>query len=211
MVKLKGPIASLAAAGSIGKAVTVASWKGRSYMKKLTKPVNPKSGSQVGTRSMMRFLASGFGGLSAANILTWGDLAAELNVSNYNAWVSYNLERWARLLAPTKAFPATASGDPGEIDSATATALNRSIVLEYEGAEAFDDWGIIIFRSTSTGFTPGPDNVVRVNFWDQNEESDFTWTNGPLTPATYYYRAWTFSEDGNLDKLFTDEDSATIT
>lgn len=210
MVKLKAPSISLGAAGGIGGALVFSNWKGRAYAKKLSTPQNPKSGGQVGMRSMTRFLSTGFGELSTANIATWLDLAAELNVSTYNAWVSYNLQRWGRYLFPTKAFPASEAQPSGELSGADATPRNRTILVHLEMGEWNSQWGYHLHRWTSTGFTPSRDNTIRVGFWDDSMNDDLYYSDGPLHPDTYYYRVSTFSYDGFDENLFTDEFNATL-
>lgn len=211
MVRLKGPSIALDAAGSIGGALVFSNWKGRSYAKKLSKPANPKSGGQVGGRAMLRFLSTNFSSLSEANIATWSDLARANNVSEYNAWMSYNLQRWGRFLKPTLAFPATQASEPMEIQDATATPLNRSMSIWMEFSEEYFNWGYTLFRSTSTGFDPAITNCIRVGLWDMTMPTTLTWIDGPLDPGTYYYRVDTFSISGRVDSVFTDEWSGTIT
>lgn len=211
MVKLKGPALSCGAHGSLADVLVFAENKGRNYAKKLTKPANPKSGGQVGVRAMMRFLATSFGDLSAADILTWADLATQLNASAYNAWTSYNLERWSRYLWPTKAFPANEDRGSGELQAASATALNRSIKTHVEMAEGNYNWGYHLCRSTSPGFDPAITTTIRIALWDMAVHSDIDWTDGPLEPGTYYYRVSSFSDDGFDENLFTDEFNATLT
>lgn len=210
MATTKGPAFGFEAAGSIQRTMVFSNWKGRSTVKFSAQVTNPNTAPQVARRAMMRFLSTAFGTLSAANIATWASLSIQRNISAYNAWLGYNMDRWTRYLPPTKAFPAAESEDAQEIQNPSATALKRSIVLDLDSAEALQGWGIVIHRSTTPAFTPAIDNVIRTSYWDGNVASDFTWKDGPLTPDTYYYRFWTFSIDGKSDKSMTTQVNATI-
>lgn len=210
MATTKGPLISLEGSGSILRTMVFSTWKGRAYTKFSTKPTNPKSASQLANRAMLRFLATSFGSLSAANIATWTDLANQANLSTYNAWLSYNMERWSRYLFPTKAEPAAEARASGEINSADATARNRTILVHLNMGEFNFNWAYHLHRSTTPGFTPSLANTIRIGLWESSGDNDLYWSDGPLPLDTYYYRVSTFSDDGDDEGLFTTEFNATL-
>ncbi len=210
MVKLRGPALSQSARGSIGGTLVFSNWKGRSTLKFSSSVRNPKTAPQVGRRSMLRFLSTVYASLGASDVATWSAPAAAAATSAYNAFVSYNMERWSRYLSPTTAYPAAESVDAMGVATFTANALNRSVVLAWTRDELEDDWGYILYRSPDTGFTPSLDTVIRINRAGALDPDVFSWTDGPLSPDTYYYRINVFSTDGNLKTDFVTERSATI-
>ena len=85
MVKLTAPMMSLAASGTLAKAITFSTWKGRAYARTRVIPANPRSGLQVGMRS----------GISAAplfwNALTAGEKAKWIAGVGTEAISGFNL------------------------------------------------------------------------------------------------------------------------
>lgn len=211
MAITKGPALSLAARGSIARTMIFSTWKGRPTVKFSAKVTNPKTAGQVGRRAMMRFLATGFGALSPADVATWAPLALQAQTSAYNAWLSYNMDRWNRFLWPTQAYPATDVDGSGEISSVGTIPRNRTIQIRLDISEMNHNWGYHLHRSKSTGFDPSPDNTIRIGFWDWHQNDTIYWVDGPLDPGTYYYRANTFSESGYAEDLFVPEFSGTLT
>ena len=121
MAIVKGPAMSLDASGSLAGAIVFSKWKGRNYVRQLVTPANPRSESQTGFRCSMRFLSQIWAGLSAVNKATWEDRAADMIVSEFNAFTSYNQKRWRNFLTPTKEDPAA------EISAAPTAATGAAI------------------------------------------------------------------------------------
>jgi len=71
VVKLKSPLMSLDASGSVGKAITFSKWKGRNYVRKLVIPHNPQSGLQTGMRAWLTWLSKYWAVLSAGDKAVW--------------------------------------------------------------------------------------------------------------------------------------------
>ncbi len=210
MATTRGPLLGLDARGSVGGTVIFSNWKGRSTVKFSPTVANPKTAPQVSRRAMLRFLATNFSSLSPANIATWSSRAQDARVSTYNAWLSYNLDRWARFQYPTKAFPANETEDQGDPNVFTATALNRSIVLHFTNGDFSSRWGYALFRYTSAAFTMSLANCIRVGLWQTGGPTFIDYTDGPLIPGTYYYRLGTFSYTGYQAWEFPTEVNATI-
>jgi hypothetical protein len=211
MAKLRGPALSALAAGTLGDSVVFSSWKGRPYAKKHTIPTNPKSTLQVSKRSMLRFLSMNHSTLSAADMATWDDLAAESNISSYNAFVAYNLDRWEEFLLPTKFYPASEANAAGQFVSLSATAGVRSITIETIRPSGNFGWGMVLHRSQTPAFTKTQANAVFVHFYSSTMDTLQNWNDGPLNPGTYYYRISSFSTSGRKTPDPTFITSATIT
>lgn len=194
MVKLTAPLFSLGASGTIGKAVTYSNWKGRAFARQRVIPNNPKSGGQVGARAMWAFITQNWDALTSAEKATWEARAAQTIISPFNAYTSYNAKRFATFNAPSQEDPAAEANTPGTILTFTATGGVREVVLDIELSVAADNWGIAVFRSTTTGFTPSITNVVFARLLDSTTAIQIVDT--PLDPDTYYYDAKCFTDDG---------------
>lgn len=57
MAKVTGPLFSMSASGTLGKALVFAGWKGIAYVRQWIKPANPQSGAQGDVRLIMGGLA----------------------------------------------------------------------------------------------------------------------------------------------------------
>ena len=194
MAVVKGPAMSLDASGSIGGAITFSKWKGRNYVRQLVTPANPKSGGQTGFRASMRFLSQIWAGLTAGNKATWETRAADMIVSEFNAFTSYNQKRWRNFLTPSKEDPAAEISAPATAAVGGAVAGVRQATITLTDSGTPPDWGYVLFRSLVTGFTPAISNAIRIVPWDVAGATVIIDT--PMEPGTYYYRSRGFNDDG---------------
>jgi hypothetical protein len=189
---------SLAASGSIGGAVVYSSAKGRAYARQLVIPSNPKSGPQVGMRSMLKFLSQQWASLTAGQKADWDTRAAQTNISAFNAFTSYNQSRWRSFLGPSKLDPAAVAAIAPAAPTTTVTAGVRQLGLSIADGAQVPDWGWMIFRSLVTGFTPAYSNLVAVI---AATASPTLFVDAALTPVAHYYRIKGFMIDGKLGTL----------
>ncbi len=209
MAGVKGPLFSLDASGSVGDAIVFAKWKGRNYVRRHAIPANPKSVGQVSVRAMLKFLTQYWQSLDAAEQADWDNRAAATDISPFNAFVGYSMERWGRYAFPSKLDPATEIGTAGTILAPTATAGSRSILLAVPISAVADNWGVVIHSSLLTGFTPSR-NTARQSI-PAESVATFSWLDFPLTVGVeVFYRFESFSDDG-VNDLLVGEQSATPT
>lgn len=194
MAIVKGPMMSLDASGSLAGAIVFSKWKGRNYVRQLVTPANPKSGAQTGFRASMKFLAQNWSGLTDAEKATWLDRASDMIVSNFNAFTSYNQLRWRNFLTPTQEDPAAETSTPATAPTGAAVAGVRMATVTLTDSGTAPDWGYLLFRSTTTGFTPAISNAIALFPWDVAGATVYVDT--PLDPDTYYYRSKGFNDDG---------------
>lgn len=185
---------SLNASGTLGKTLTAASWKGRSYMRLRVIPSNPRSPAQTGNRAMMKFLAQIWAGLSSPTQASWDDLAKQGQYSPFNAFVSINQSRYATGRAPTAEYPAAEATTPATPALITATGGVRLAAVDIDPTLSTNTWGWLLCRDLTTGFTPSAANCIAV--LPLGIGNAFTYTDTPLVPDTYYYNLLPFSEDG---------------
>jgi len=195
MVKLKGQLLSLDAAGSLGKTMTYSNWKGRAYMKKFTNPVQPNTQAQVGIKEMMSFLAKEWSALSSAAKNSWNELANDSSVSQFDAYVSENLKRYAIRLTPTQAWPADQLIAPTAAIVAPPTAYERYVELQVATFGPSNPWGIVIYADQVSGFFAGPHNVIKV-VQPITPLATLTLRWEPATKGNWYLRWAPFSVDG---------------
>ena len=208
MVKVAGPALSLEASGSIGGVMVFSKWKGRPYVRSLVKPANPKSGGQVGVRSMFKFLAQQWQNLTALDQASWETRADQKIISPFNAFVGFNQDRYRNFLAPATLDPPAVADTPATLGITTAVAGVRSITVTAPITTAADGWGVMVFRSLSTGFATAFDNLVHVG--KIVGAADIVFVDSPLVPDEYFYNFREFTEDGQLNAE-DGEISATVT
>lgn len=199
MTKVFAPALSLDASGTIGDAITFSKWKGRHYIRQRVIPANPKSGLQVGFRSMFRFLAQNWAALTAPNKATWNDLADAAVISNFNAYMGNNQDRWRRFNSPTVQTPATETDAVGTYTAGTPAATGgvASVVIAHTiDLLINENWGLMIFKGT-TGFNTALSNCVAVILSDTVDVA-YSFLDSPLSAATYYYNCRLFTLDGVL-------------
>jgi len=184
---------SLEASGTIAGTITASRWKGRPYFRTTVTPSNPRSGAQVGNRAMFRFLGSVWSAVQEADKATWEALAAATNISAFNAYQSYNQRRWTQFQTPSQVYPAAAVMTPGTLGTLTLTAGVRQVSGSQVITGIDDNWGLLVARSTTTGFTPTASDVVLAV---ETGFSPTTFVDTPVEPGTYYYRTAAFTFDG---------------
>lgn len=194
MVKTKGPVASLDAAGKLAGALIFQKSGKRSTARKLTRPAQPRTGKQIGQRAMTAFISSQWAALSTADKATWATIAAINELPTYQAYLKENLRRWALFKRPSKVYPITETGSGGAPTVLTAVARLRTIQIGVLVIVPADNWGATIHTEHSAGLTPTHDNAIHALFTDT--PAIHYWVHGPLEPGEYYYKAVSFSDDG---------------
>lgn len=207
MVKVSGPAFSLDASGTLGSTLVYSKWKGRNYIRSHVVPSNPKSGGQVGMRSMFSFLAKAWTTLSAGEQATWETRAAQLVASEFNAFMSYNQFRWRNFTAPSKDDPAAAVDTAAVLGALSLTLGVRSITVTQAVTTANDGWGILIFRSPTTTFDTTYDNLIAIGTVSGTD--DVVYVDSPLDPGDYFYDTREFTEDGQMSAE-TGEETETV-
>lgn len=194
MVRVAAPALSLDASGTIGDSMVFSKWKGRPYVRVRVIPHNPKSGGQVGIRSMFQFLAKQWAGLTAGNKATWILRAAATNISTFNAFMAYNQFRWRNFLGPSKIDPAAEVSTAPSAPTGVATAGVRQISLAITKGANAPDWGYLIFRSPTITFTPVWSNCIAVKHIDGSGNALYIDT--PLAAGSYWYHVVGIMIDG---------------
>ena len=204
MVKVAGPAMSLEASGSLAGVMVFSRWKGRPYVRALVRPSNPKSGGQVGVRSLFKFISQNWAAITSGNKATWETRADQGVISTFNAYMGYNQSRWRDFQAPSQHDPAATTDTAAATGVITAVAGIRSATLTIPVTTANDGWGVAVFRSTSTGFDSAFDNLIGIGLISGTD--DVVVVDTPLEAATYYYQFREFTEDGQLGAELGEEE-----
>lgn len=209
MVKLTGPMMSIAASGKFADTMVFAKKGGTAYARQRVIPFNPKSPSQTGNRALMRFLTQQWANISAPDQATWAALAASMTGVNFNAYIHLNMLNWKQFLAPTQIYPRAGTGTVASGTGQTAVGQVGQALLLGSGGTANDNWGIMIFRDTNNGFSTAPNNLVAIA---ECGPSSMNWQyiDSPLQPGTYYYNYRNFTLEGAVSAELG-QDSATVT
>jgi len=195
MVKVTGPAMSIEASGQLGNVLVAARWKGRPYIRSLTKPTNKKTPAQTGIRAMMQFLSQRWKPLGAIIQATWIDLAKTTNVSPFNAYIAHNMRRWREGRGPTQGFPATESFYTPAV-TLTAAGSQRHANLSVTPEWDVGINGIMICRDTAPISAPTWRLAIKILFFDTGDGQN--WTDAPLAEGTYYYMSQAFNTNGSL-------------
>jgi len=196
MVKLRGPMFSMAASGTIGKTATFATWKGRAYARQCVVPANPKSVLQVSVRAMMRFLSQAWVSVGSTPQGSWDEAAAALNVSPFNAYIKANCQRWREFQAPGQTDPVPETGTPPVATLDTAVGGPSYMDVTFTITTLNDVWGVILFRSPTTTFDTSRANAIRVLPVD--DTGALVYTDSQLAAGNYWYDARFFTKEGVL-------------
>ena len=202
MVKIKAPMMSLNASGSLGGALVFSTWKGKPYVRGLVKPSNPRSGGQLGMRAMLSFLSHSWIDLSLENKTTWAAPAHAANISPFNFFVSYNMQRWRQMRGPATAYPAGDTWVPIAA-SQILTGGQRNVQIEFTISGEDQAWAVGIFRSTEEIIDVNWNNCITVVHGTEGET--VTYTDAPLAAGTYHYRCLAFSFDGVIGEACADD------
>jgi hypothetical protein len=210
MARTVGPLMSLDASGQVAGTIVFSKWKGRNYVRQLVTPSNPNSDLQISTRAMMAFLSQRWTpDLSAGNKASWDDDAAAMAVSPFNAYIKTNLSRWTQFQSPSFETPVAGVGTPPTFTTPPAsTGGVGQVTIGWDLNALNQGWGLLIFASKTTGFTPGRDNLVGVAHLGILTADTFIDT--PVDPGTWYYNYRAFTNDGVMGTA-TGQTTATVT
>lgn len=194
MATTKAPLFGLDASGSLAGAIVFSKWKGRTYVRKLSIPANPKTGLQVGMRASMRFISQDFTNLTTAQKAAWDTLAAVTNITQLNAQVQ-DAQRRTRVNDGVRRGPAESAGTtPSAAITLAAAAQPKSLVLTWVAGANAPEYCWMLFRSLTGTFTEDVSNLRRIV-----TAATLTFTDIQLTTGTeYFYSLIGVNFDGEL-------------
>jgi hypothetical protein len=194
MALVQGPLMSMEASGTVGNTLTFAKWKGRPYVRNRVVPANPKSSGQLGIRAMLKFLGAAWTALSAPDRASYNADAAANSISAFNAYIAYNMARWRDALLPSQTKPAELAHSGSSVTGMTLTGGAGSVNVAITLATASNQWGVIIFRDSSTITALNRSKAVHVI--PVSGQTSLSYLDTDLEAGTYHYRAAALTDDG---------------
>jgi hypothetical protein len=95
MARVTGPLFSMSASGTIGKAITFGSWKGRPWARKWFTPENPQTATQVNVRTALTIAVAVWqDSLSQAQKDALDGAASGLGMSGYNYFMRHAMDEY---------------------------------------------------------------------------------------------------------------------
>lgn len=206
---VNGPLFSLDASGAIGKALVYTKWKGRNIVREYVTPANPNSILQRGRRTMVSILNLIWQSMSQTEKDSWLGLAASENVSTFNSFTGYNLDRQTGEQAPQTEADVSATAVPG-VDTLTATGgVNR---VEFDPVAFGSQAGSYVAISLAEGATaPGQDFARIVGFLDTSSATTGTVTVTDLPAGIYSATAWQLNDTGDASGAVANQTAFTVT
>ena len=167
MARVTGPLFSMDASGTVGKAIVFSKWKGRSYVRRHAVPSNPRSGLQVGIRTVFGFVAAAWATLTDLLVSDWTEIGAADSTTGLNALTKDAVSR-ARRGEGWRADPEgdasdTVTAPTGAAALAALKSLNLSWTNAVAGGGEAPDWCTAIHMAEgSEAIEAGIDNLVAI-------------------------------------------------
>lgn len=208
MVKLTGPLFSMGASGTIGNTITYARKGGTAYARQRVVPFNPRSPGQTGFRAMFKFLSQNWAGLDTPQKNSWQALADSLSGQKFNAYMHDNQKLWQQFGAPHRTYPNPGTGSVDTSANTTVMGQVGQVTGTYLPVAPTDNWGQMIFRSDTTGFTTAISNCVLIVLMDSTGLK--FWVDSPVPAGDWFYNYRNFTTEGILGAEIG-EDPVTVT
>lgn len=200
MARVTGPLMSLDASGSIADTIVFSKWKGRNYVRQHAIPSNPRSAGQYFTRAMMSFLAKQWAGLAGADQTAWTTLAAATNISLFNAYVKFNMDKWTQEDGPLKT-PTEASAVASALGVLAATGGKGILTLSQAVTTANAGWGCL-FMIRNASSPAGALQYVRLGR-PVDGTNAITGVIRDLAAGTWFAQGVSFSDGGQYGTAST--------
>ncbi len=201
MVRLKGPLFSMEASGTIANSVVFAKWKGRDYARRHAIPSNPQSALQTGVRSVFKWLTENYTNLSAGDKADWAALAASDNLTPLNAQIRDGVALARRNLGwrqNTTDVPGTAPNAPQTM--AVAAQPKTCVVTWVDPVTNLADQCIAVYRLAGSAPTGDISELVAVVAIGVQSFTDTGLTSG----TTYHYKTRGYRKAGTIGTLSAD-------
>lgn len=113
MARVTGPLMSMSASGTIGKALTYGKWKGREWCREWFSPQNPKTVKQVNVRTALTILIAKWQGETQEAKDAWDTYASTFNMAGVNKYVGRGMDAYvAQLTVDVTPLSVVAAGSP---------------------------------------------------------------------------------------------------
>lgn len=205
MVRLKGPLFSMEASGTVANSITFAKWKGRDYARRHAIPANPKSALQTGVRAVFAWISKNFANVSTTDKSDWAAAALADNLTPLNAMIRDGVDLARRNLGWRESRLDAAGTAPNAPQTLAAEVQPKTLVLTWvDPVTNLADQCIAIYRGTATMATPDISNLVAVVDLGVLKYTDPNLVSG----TTYYYKVRGLRKAGTLGAFSTEVSAA---
>lgn len=94
MARVKAPLFSFEASGSLKKTIVYSQWKGRNYVREHTVPFNPQSETQVNVRKAFELLVAAWQAEEQTYKDEWDEFAKIFQMSGFNSYVGRGMKEY---------------------------------------------------------------------------------------------------------------------
>lgn len=214
MAKLTAPLFSIGAAGKLGGNLIYQTWRGRPYVRKLTKSRSTPTVHQAAIRQVVAICPALWNALPAEYRADWAAYRPDLNITDFQKFVGYQIDR-----ANTKFYDpsgeylndllikyspnATLSVGSHDLGYLTLTETPTHITVNVP--QAIQEWGRALIWGVWRVPIPGGSSYVHSSY--ANLETNnlrgyapagvYQFTDRDVTPGQGYgYSAWLISPAG---------------
>ncbi len=141
--------------------------------------------------------------MTPAQQQTWKDQAATYPMQVIAFYLWQSMLRWIAFATPSIDWPATESSPPISIPAHTYTGGKGFATLSLTPSSSTSLYGLMILRSSAE--ITAPDHSQVITLLPHDTTTPLSFTDSPLLPGTYHYRAAAFNTDGTLGPILSDE------
>lgn len=199
MAKTQSGLFALGASGSIGGALTFASWKGRQYARRLVIPSNPNTPAQRSVRASMSWGSKEWAQLTAPQQLTWEPAAKAKNYLPFNAFISQGQLNMSQGLGFQVADPNVPVAAPAVATVPSATGGKGQASLVWTDGVGAQQFGYMIHALLGGAVTPSTQNIYGMA--DQGDQAIII---AKLLPGTWHFKIVAFATDGEVSAATAD-------
>ncbi len=191
MAKVKGPLMSMEASGTVAGSIVFSSNRGRQYVRQHVIPHNPQSPAQTGVRVSMKGLVALYQSNKTAIDSAFHTRAVQLNISQFNAFTGFNQKRRsegkyaANSTTPSDAAPSANASSLGQVVS------GRYVTLTWTDSVSADAWTNMLYRKLGADPTGAPSELVGMV-----KQGDRKFIDGPLASGAWHYVIAAVSKNG---------------
>jgi hypothetical protein len=198
MAKTNGPLFSLEASGTIGKAITYGKNKGRNFVRVRVTPANPQTAAQTGVRANFAGLVILWKANTAILTANFSTLAATTQVSAFNAFVGFNQKRLSQGKGPANSTTPSELAPIANATGLAATVSGKYVSLTWVQSTDANAWDTAIYRKLGADPTGIRTELVAII-----PRGTQTYLDGPLVAGAWHYVLQAQSVNGGKSAVTT--------
>lgn len=205
MVKLKGPLFSTHASGTIGRLLEYSTHQGRPRAGRRRVPAQPRTLAQRSTRIFVAGLSKAWSAIGIADKASWNNHPDVGNLSPYHVYLRHNIDRYKHLpgratmmadepFYPSQNYPTAVDDIPGLTTGHAFVQGPDYLIHSFNVTLTRDNWLYIYHYNVNNGPLPSYADIVAFEVVDANGAYEFTIPN--LAPGPSRLRIFRISKHG---------------